>query len=119
MNCHKILLQLRLLSGMDAEEASNYLPLCSACAKNIENRLKPDADKNDERLIFAAATAAHYQLCLMRSADTNSYDQIKVGDVTQSRSYEAICKSAKELCEQALCDISDLTESCNFFFRGV
>jgi len=94
--------------------------LCASCAKNIEKRLKPDADKDDARLIFAAATAAYYQLCLIRASDLNgSADSITVGDVTQTRSYESICKNAKTLHEQALADISDLAEDGNFFFRGV
>lgn len=120
MNCHKILLQFRMLSGMDAKSANDYLALCSACAKNVENGLKSGIDKNDERLIFAAATAAYYQFCLIKASDTNGTpDRITVGDVTQSRSYESICKNAKALYEQALADISDLTENSNFFFRGV
>lgn len=104
---------------MDAESASNYLTLCSACAKNIEKGLRPDADKNDDRLIFAAAASAYYQLCLMKGADINGYDSVSVGDVTQSRSYESICKNAKTLYDQALAGISDLTVNENFFFRGV
>lgn len=120
MNCHKILLQLRMLSGMDAESAKDYLPLCATCAHNIEKNLKSGADKDDARLIFAAATAAYYQLCLIRASDINgSADSITVGDVTQTRSYESICKNAKTLYEQALADISDLIENGNFFFRGV
>ncbi len=120
MNCHKILLQLRMLSGMDAESANDYLPLCAACAKKIEKGLKPTADKDDTRLIFAAAAAAYYQLCLIRASDINgSADSITVGDITQSRSYESICKNAKALYEQALTDVSDLMQNGNFFFRGV
>ena len=119
MNCHKILFQLRLLSGMDAQEASGYLSLCAACAKSIEKGLRPDADRDDDRLIFAAAASAYYQLCLMRSADLNACDSISVGDVTQSRSYESICKNAKTLCDEAFARISDMTESSNFYFRGV
>ena len=120
MNCHKILLQLRTLSGMDAESANDYLPLCTACAKNIERGLKPNVDRDDDRLVFAAAAAAYYQLCLIKASDINgSADSITVGDVTQSRSYESICKNAKALSEQALSAISDLIENENFFFRGV
>ncbi len=120
MNCHKILLQFRTLSGLDADSASDYLPLCVACAKKIENGLKADANKDDERLIFAAATSAYYQFCLIKASDMNgSADSITVGDVTQSRSYDSICKNAKILYEQALSDISDLIENSNFFFRGV
>lgn len=120
MNCHKILLQFRTLSGLDAESASDYLPLCVSCAKNIEKGLKPDADKNDARLVFAAAASAYYQFCLIKASDINgSADSITVGDVTQSRSYESICKNAKELYEQALAGISDLMENSSFFFRGV
>ncbi|MBR5272480.1 MAG: hypothetical protein IKU25_03685 [Clostridia bacterium] len=120
MNYNKILLQLRTISGMDAQTANEYLSLCSMCAKNIEKRLKPDVDKNDDRLVFAAATAAYYQLCLIRSADLNgTADSITVGDVTQTRSYDAICKSAKALYEQGLAAISDLVDDGSFFFRGV
>ena len=120
MNCHKILLQFRMLSGMDAKSANDYISLCSACAKNLEKGLKPTADKDDERLVFAAAAAAYYKLCLIRASDTNgAADKITVGDVTQSRSYDSICKNAKALYEQALESISDLTESNSFFFRGV
>ena len=120
MNCHKILLQFRILSGLDAKSANDYLPLCVACAKNIEKDLKADANKDDERLVFAAATSVYYQFCLIKASDINgSADSITVGDVTQTRSYESICKNAKALYEQALASISDLTENDNFFFRGV
>lgn len=120
MNYQKILLQLRTLSGMDAEAAADYITLCSTCAKRIEKMLRPDVDKSDERLAYAAATAAYYQLCLMRSADINgAADSITVGDVTQKRSYDSICKSAKELYDQGLASISDLIDDGSFFFRGV
>lgn len=120
MNCHKILLQFRMLSGMDAKTANDYMSLCCACAKNLEKGLKPDTDKDDERLVYAAATAAYYQLCLIKASDTNgTADKITVGDITEWRSYESICKNAKALYEQALESISDLTESNSFFFRGV
>lgn len=119
MNCHKILLQLRLISGMDAESAAQYTSLCCTCAKNIEKGLKPDADRDDARLHFAAAAAAYYQICLMRSADVNASDSITVGDITQVRSYDTICKNAKALYDQSLAAISDLTENSSFFFRGV
>lgn len=105
---------------MDAKGASDYLALCATCAKNIENGLKPDANKDDERLIFAAAAAAYYQFCLIKASDPNgTADKITVGDITEWRSYESICKNAKALYEQALAGISDLTENSSFFFRGV
>jgi hypothetical protein len=120
MNYNKILLYLREISGMDAKSARDNLALCGICAKAIEKRLKPNVDKNDERIYFAIATTAYYQLCLIRSADLNgAADSITVGDVTQTRSYDSICKNAKSLYDMGVDAISDLVDDDSFFFRGV
>lgn len=120
MNYNKILLYLRAISGMDAQSANDNLALCSVCAKALDKRLRADVDRSDDRISLAIATTVYYQLCLIRSADLNgAADSITVGDVTQTRSYDAICKSAKALYDQGIEAISDLVDDDSFFFRGV
>lgn len=62
MSCWEVKDYLGELTDISAYKEEEILPLCRSCIKEIDSRLKPDADREDFRVIAAAAGLAYYNL---------------------------------------------------------
>lgn len=103
------------VEGTDEELA----PLCAAAAKELETRLKEDADCTDIRLINACAAMVHYRVCMRKSGTEEGVTSFKAGDVTVSISPSAIIERAEKEKSEAFISALPLLRDDGFVFRQV
>lgn len=101
--------------GTDEELA----PLCAAAAKELEVKMKADADCTDIRLINAGAAMVNYRLCLKNTSTDEAVTSFKAGDVTVSISPSAIIERAEKEKTDALIAALPLLRDDGFLFRQV
>ncbi len=114
----KVLAALRTnytVEGTDEE----LMPLCSAAAAELEVRLKEDADRNDIRLINAAASSVNYRLCMKRMNTGEEVTSFKAGDVSISISPSALIEKAEKEKSEAMLSALPLLTDEEFVFRQV
>ena len=103
------------VEGTDEELA----PLCAAAAKELEAKVREDADCRDIRLINAGAAMVNYRLCMKKSVADEGVTSFKAGDVTVSISPSAIIERAEKEKSEALIDALPLFRDDGFVFRQV
>lgn len=113
MNIENVLLIFGSLSGLDAENALKYRPICESSAGTITARVKNISLCDSRRLEYAAAVMAYYRYTL-----TLGNEDITVGEVSVKQPQKRI-ESAKMLLQQALADISDIYEDRDFVFERI
>lgn len=102
------------------EETDGELaPLCTAAAKELSHRIKPDADLTDSRLINAAAAQVNYRLCLRKLHSAQGMTSFKAGDVTVSVSPSVLLERAEKEKSEALLLALPLLNDDEFVFRQV
>ena len=94
-------------------------PLCAAAAKELEVRMRKDADCTDIRLINAGAAIVNYRLCVKKSATAEEVTSFKAGDVTINISPSAIIERAEKEKSEALMEVLPLLRDEGFVFRQV
>lgn len=101
--------------GTDEELA----PLCAAAAKELEVRVRDNADCTDIRLINAGAAIVNYRLCVRKSGMDEEVTSFKAGDVTVSISPSAVIERAEKEKSEALIEALPLLKDEGFVFRQV
>ncbi len=94
-------------------------PLCASAAKELETRLRDDADCTDIRLVNAGAAMVNYRLCMRKSGTDEGVTSFKAGDVTVSVSPSAIIERAEKEKSEALISALPLLRDEGFVFRQV
>lgn len=112
------------LTEISAYEESEIISLCNSSLKEIEAKLKTDADKNDVRVIAAAAGLAYYKLALKQNSADDDLDitSFSAGDVNitkNSVSKEKMLEKAKEFYEKSLEDIIPMYQDNSFVFKQI
>lgn len=112
-NMEKTLPIFRLMSGQGEE----YLPLLRSATLEVEGRLKPDADKDDERLPFLIAAIANLYYVQLDSAKLKPY-AAAVGDLSARTGGEYRATAAGELVERFTTSCADLLlyKDSGFYF---
>ncbi len=103
------------VEGADEELA----PLCAAAAKELEARMRDNADCTDIRLINAGAAIVNYRLCMKKSGTDEGVTSFKAGDVTVSISPSAAIERAEKEKSEALMEALPLFRDEGFVFRQV
>lgn len=103
------------VQGTDEELA----PLCAAAAKELEARIKDNADCTDIRLINACASMVNYRLCMRKSEGDEAVTSFKAGDVTVSISPSAVIERAEKEKSEAIIAALPLLRDEGFVFRQV
>ena len=103
------------VQGTDEELA----PLCAAAAKEIEARIRDNADSTDIRLINACAAMVNYRICMRKSGEDEAVTSFKAGDVTVSVSPSAIIERAEKEKSEAMIAVLPLLRDDSFVFRQV
>lgn len=117
IDCWRILDALR--DYYSPEENDDELTrLCEAAAKELETRLKKDADETDIRLINAAAASVNYRLGSKKLASSEGETSFKAGDVTVKTSLRALVERAEKDRDEAMTAALPLLKDDGFFFRG-
>lgn len=101
--------------GTDEE----LMPLCAAAAKEIEVRMRNNADCSDIRLINAGAAIVNYRLCMKKCGTDENVTSFKAGDVTVSMSPSAAIERAEKEKSEALMEALPLFRDEGFVFRQV
>lgn len=101
--------------GTDEE----LVPLCASAAKELETRMRADADCTDIRLINAGAAMVNYRLCLKKAGTDEGLTSFKAGDVTVSISPGAAIERAENERSEALTAALPLFKDEGFVFRQV
>ncbi len=112
------------LTDWDASDEESILSLCKASLKEIEARLKENADRTDARIAAAAAAIAYYKLSLKRSSvgqdeeiTSFSAGDVKITQNTADRSKQL--DNAEKLYKEALQSIIPLCEDNGFAFENI
>ena len=113
MSCWEVKDYLGELTDISAYKEEEILPLCRSCIKEIESKLKPDADRKDFRVVAAAAGLAYYKLALKKSSMESEagITSFKAGDVSieqESKTVEDFLDRAKDFYEKKAADIIPL-----------
>lgn len=103
------------VEGTDEELA----PLCAAAARELEVKMRKNADCADIRLINACAAIVNYRLCMKKSGTDEGVTSFKAGDVTVSVSPSAIIERAEKEKSEAMLAVLPLLEDDGFVFRQV
>lgn len=124
MSCWEVKDYLGELTDISAYKEEEILPLCRSCIKEIDSRLKPDADREDFRVIAAAAGLAYYKLALKKSSleSEPSITSFKAGDVSieqDSKTVEAFLERAKDFYDKKSADIIPLCKDDSFAFNQI
>ena len=124
MSCWEVKDYLGELTDISAYKEEEILPLCRSCIKEIDSRLKPDADREDFRVIAAAAGLAYYKLALKKSSleSEPSITSFKAGDVSieqDSKTVEDFLELAKDFYDKKSADILPLCKDDSFAFNQI
>lgn len=124
MSCWEVKDYLGELTDISAYKEEEILPLCRSCIKEIDSRLKPDADREDFRVIAAAAGLAYYKLALKKSSleSEPSITSFKAGDVSieqDSKMVEDFLERAKDFYDKKSADIIPLCKDDSFAFNQI
>lgn len=124
MSCWEVKDYLGELTDISAYKEEEILPLCRSCIKEIDSRLKPDADREDFRVIAAAAGLAYYKLALKKSSleSEPSITSFKAGDVSieqDSKTVEDFLEHAKDFYDKKSADIIPLCKDDSFAFNQI
>lgn len=124
MSCWEVKDYLGELTDISADKEEEILPLCRSCIKEIESKLKPDADRKDFRVVAAAAGLAYYKLALKKSSMESEagITSFKAGDVSieqESKTVEDFLDRAKDFYEKKAADIIPLCKDDSFAFNQI
>ena len=124
MSCWEVKDYLGELTDISAYKEEEILPLCRSCIKEIESKLKPDADRKDFRVVAAAAGLAYYKLALKKSSMESEagITSCKAGDVSieqESKTVEDFLDRAKDFYEKKAADIIPLCKDDSFAFNQI
>ena len=124
MSCWEVQDYLGELTDISAYKEEEILPLCRSCIKEIESKLKPDADRKDFRVVAAAAGLAYYKLALKKSSMESEagITSFKAGDVSieqESKTVEDFLDRAKDFYEKKAADIIPLCKDDSFAFNQI
>lgn len=124
MSCWEVKDYLGELTDISAYKEEEILPLCRSCIKEIDSRLKPDADRKDFRVIAAAAGLAYYKLALKKSSleSEPSITSFKAGDMSieqDSKTVEDFLERAKDFYDKKSSDIIPLCKDDSFAFNQI
>ena len=124
MSCWEVKDYLGELTDISAYKEEEILPLCRSCLKEIEAKLKPDADRNDYRIVSAAAGLACYKLLLRQSsaAGEANVTSFKAGDLSieqENKDTEKLLSEAKDFYEKKMLEIIPLCRDDSFAFNQI
>lgn len=124
MSCWEVKDYLSELTDISAYKEEEILPLCRSCIKEIDSRLKPEADREDFRVIAAAAGLAYYKLALKKSSIESepNITSFKAGDVSieqDSKTVEDFLERAKDFYDKKAADLIPLCKDDSFAFNQI
>lgn len=115
---------LSLMTNISENEKEISETICRHCLDDICTLLRPDAEQNDPRIVAAAAGKAFYNICLKRAwfQEESRMSSFKAGDLSvsfDSADAQEQLKTAKEVRDKAMAELTPLLSDNGFFFGKV
>lgn len=111
------------LTVIEESAQEEVLDLCRTSLREIEARLKSDADRNDVRIASAAAALAFYKMLLKKTFScSDEITSFKAGDVSITQNTGDNSKQlekAEKLYSEALKNIIPLCTDNSFAFENI
>ena len=111
--------KLKLFFPLSEDDYPNCLTICAHAAREIQRKMKPGADENDERLIEAAAASAYCRLTLKNEMENGEVSSFSAGDVTVTKNQNIALKLAEAVRDEALANAHELLTDDGFIFEKV
>lgn len=119
INRWSVLSALKQYLAPDEADEARLPALCAAACRELEPRIKEDADCDDIRLINAAAAIVGCKLALARINSDNGLTSFKAGDVTVSKTPQAVMEIALDEKRRAFAEALPLLRDEQFLFMQV
>ncbi len=114
-----VLARLRQLMASDDEQDSELIPICLMNLERVLSLLDEKSDKDDVRIIQAAAALSYYDYSLRKMSCEDNVTSFKAGDITVSKSKNAIMEIAEKQRAEALAELTPLMKDTQFSFRQI
>ncbi len=119
MGTNQICERFALLTGIDEDELSRWMPLIYDAQEYVTSLLKENVDVQHHKVLTSAVgTYAYYKWCILCSGGNES--TFKAGDLSISDSSSSgSVENAELLWKESLKEIAPYVKSEDFFFKGV
>ena len=94
------------------------LPCCEQGLQWVKENLRDTADEDSPLIVSTATAIAEFHFFLKKQAETDSYENYKVGDMTVSRNPEKELKIAERKLSLAIARAYSILKDGGFFCRG-
>ncbi len=115
----KVLARFKQLAPIDEKEAEEILPLCVINHERIVKQLRSCDDKDDVRVINAAASLTYYDYALRVASQADTVTSFKAGDITVSKTISSITENAEKIKKDALIELTPLLKDTQFLFINI
>lgn len=119
INVWSVIQFLRDAQALSEEDCERIIPFCSAACAEVSNRLRR-AEYGDVPAVTAAcAGVALYRFTLVKTASDESFESMKAGDITVSRSAASAAENASRFRDEALLAAAAYLTDVDFVFEAV
>ena len=120
MDLTKVLGNFLLISGINQNKSSVYMPIIKDSIKKLTSKLKNKTIKEEDkpRLNYAAATFAFYKYMIFIKAKNNT-ESFTAGNVTIKVNIDAKLNAAKDIWLSEKEEILDLLRDDEFSFKSI
>lgn len=109
---------LKAYEDMEGYTDEQLMPSCLNGLNWVNERLKSGVDESNPLILTTAAALAHFFFFIVRLAESDKYQNYKVGDVTVKQEPLKLFQFEKELRKQAIADACSILKDCGFYCRG-
>lgn len=108
---------VKTLIDVPEEDEERITGLCNACAATLSRRLKEGFTGEEDEAVYACAAFTVYRYAIIKNCTDSSFEQLKAGDITVSRSPSALLESTEKLLADALSS-AECFSDIGFVFKG-
>lgn len=117
INPQSVFESVKTLIDMPSEDEEKLTELCRGCAATLSRRLKEGFTGEEDEAVYACAAFTVYRYALLSSCADSSFEQLKAGDITLSRSPSSLLESTEKLLADAFSSAECFTD-IGFVFKG-
>ena len=120
MDLTKVLENFLLISGINQNKSSIYMPIIKDSIKKLTSKLKSKTIKDEDksRLNYAAAIFAFYKYLIFEKSKTNT-ESFTAGNISIKTNIDAKLNAAKDIWLSEKEEILDLLKDDEFSFKSV
>lgn len=111
--------QVSRMAMPDSNTEDNMSYFCRSAIATISEKVKPDADTSDIRLVMAAAALAYCRYIQAANIEDAEITSMKAGDVTVSKNAGDTLAAAQKFADNAIMDAQELFTDTSFAFAVI